>query len=411
MPANETVVVVGGGIWGLSTAYHLAQSGRKSVRVLERNGELADETTSRAAGLVGQIRSSGVMTRAIKYALELLVAFGEKTGHDPGLKQNGSLLLALTPERMAAYEQQVTLARKNGVEAKFLSSQEMRGLSPALNTAEVLGGFFVPRDGHLDPRQLALAYAAAAKDLGATIQLDTAVRGLHVDQGKVLGVETNKGAIAADHVVITTGPWVGQFAKMAGYDLAMQPIRHQRVRTIPVDGIPDHHPVVRVTDVSCYLRPEEGGYAYGFFEPAPVSIDLATKPADYSTSDIEPPVEVMLEARRRLTPVYPMLAELEVAERKQGMTTFAPDGAYLIGPVPGVAGLYLASGCAALGIAGSAAVGKWLARWILEGNPGEDLSRFELGRFGARGADPAWVKEKSERFYAGYYNIWPMIET
>ena len=162
---------------------------------------------------------------------------------------------------------------------------------------------------------------------------------------------------------------------------------------------------MRVTDVSCYLRPDKGGYLYGFFEPTPVSIDLETMPADFRTGDIEPPVEVMAEAQRRLAPTFPILKDLEIAEYRRGVTTFAPDGAYMIGPVPGIDRLYLATGCAALGIAGSPAIGRWLAKWIIDGDPGEDLTMFSHQRFGAQAADLEWLRRESEQFYANYYGI------
>jgi 4-methylaminobutanoate oxidase (formaldehyde-forming) len=187
----------------------------------------------------------------------------------------------------------------------------------------------------------------------------------------------------------------------------MQTIRHQRATTVPVGGIPAHHPVVRVTDVSCYVRPEKGGYLYGFFEPHPTPIDLEHLPSTFRTADIEPPRATMDEARRRLSPIFPVLDEIEVAEFNQGITTFAPDGRYLIGPVPGVEGLFVASGCAALGIAGSAAVGRWLASWALEGRPDEALAEFSLGRFGEKASDRAWVERQAEEFYGGYYAIRP----
>ena len=178
-----------------------------------------------------------------------------------------------------------------------------------------------------------------------------------------------------------------------------------------MDGIPDHHPVVRVTDASCYLRPEAGGYLYGFFEPDPTSYDLEELPADFRTADIEEPVEVMQEARGRLAPIFPVLEKLEIAEYKRGLTTFAPDGAYLLGPVPGVEGLFAATGCAALGIAGSAAVGRWLAGWISQGDPGEDLSSVALDRFGSDGLDAERVRREGEEYYGNYYSVSSMSVT
>ena len=405
MAQQTEILIVGGGIWGLSTAYHLAKFGQKDILVLERNDDIAGETTPQAAGLVGQIRPSATMLHAIRYALGLFSQFPKETGHDAGLRQTGSLMVALTPERMDAYARQIERSHLNGIEADFVSHAEMARLAPALDVTKIEGGYFVPNDGYVDPQQCARAYAAAAKDLGVQIQLNTAVTGFRQRNGEILGVETESGFIGSNRVVITAGPWGAGLAKEVGATAAVQPIRHQRARTVPTPGIPDHHPAVRVTDVSCYLRPDKGGYLYGFFEPTPVSINLEAMPPDFRTGDIEPPVEVMAEAQRRLAPTFPILKDLEIAEYRRGMTTFAPDGAYLIGPVPDIDRLYLATGCAALGIAGSAAVGRWLAKWVIDGDPGEDLTIFSHQRFGAQAADQEWLRQESEQFYANYYGI------
>jgi glycine/D-amino acid oxidase-like deaminating enzyme len=411
MAQQASTVIVGGGVWGLSTAYHLARAGTADVQVLERNGRLFDETTSQAAGLVGQIRATPLMRRAIRYAIDLFTGFEQETGHDPGFRQVGSLLLALTPERVESFEEHVEHANRNGVEARFVDGAEMSRLAPHLDAGRVEGGYFVPKDGYLDPRQCARAYGTAAEDLGVRIRPGTAATGPSVRDGRVVGVETEQGLVEAEQVVVTAGPWTGILAKMVGYEPAMVPIRHQRVTTAPVSGIPDHHPVVRVTDASCYLRPEDGGYLYGFFEPDPTSFDLEKLPAGFRTADIEEPVEVMEEACERLAPIFPILQKLEIVGYKRGLTTFAPDGAYLVGPVPQVEGLFIATGCAALGIAGSAAVGRWLANWVMQGEPGEDLSPVALDRFGDRASDRDWIRREGEEFYGGYYSIPSMSVT
>ena len=405
MSKDTEIVIVGGGIWGLSTAFHLAERGAGTVRILERNAEVAAETTPRAAGLVGQVRSSAAMCGAIRYALDLLSGFGERSGHDPGLRRSGSLLVAMTPERMAAYEGLLERARANGVDAAFVSRGEIERLCPGLDVSRLEGGCFVTGDGYVDPGRCARAYAAAARDLGVRIDCSAEVTGLDVRGGAVQGVRTAGETIAAGRVVLTAGPWSSRLLARFGADeLPLQTIRHQRARTAAA-GVAEEHPVVRVTEASCYVRPERGGYLYGFFEPEPHLVDFGDLPESFSTSDLDEPRGTIAEAAKRLAPLFPSLPGLEVAEYSQGVTSFAPDGGYLIGPVPQVEGLFTASACAALGIAGSAAVGRWLAGWVLDGDPGEDLSEFGLGRFGERGRDREWVRRESRGFYATYYDV------
>ncbi len=411
MTQQERTVIIGGGIWGVSTAYHLASAANTQVQVLERNETLFEETTSQAAGLVGQIRANPLMLKAVRYAIDLFQEFPDETGHDPGFRQNGSLLLALTSERLASFKEHVDHATSNEVQAHFVDESEMAQLAPHLDTSQVEGAYLVPKDGYLDPQQCARALGAAAEDRGAEIRTGITVTDLYTSNGRVTGVETDHGRIAADNVIVVAGPWTNLITEMVGYTPPVVPIRHQRVTTAPVNGVPDHHPVVRVTDHSCYVRPEKGGYLYGFFEPNPTSYDLEELPSGFSTSDIEEPQEIMAEARNRLENVFPVLGETEVAEHKRGLTTFAPDGNYVVGSVPGVEHLYFATGCASLGIAGSAAVGRWLANWIMEGEPGDDLSRFSPERFGDKAFDQEWVSEASKKFYGAYYSIEAMSVT
>ena len=405
MKTQAEVIIVGGGIWGLSTAYHLAKYGQKDVLVLERNSDIAAETTPQAAGLVGQIRSTDIMFQAIRYALELFSQFSNETGYDTSLRQTGSLMVALTPERMEAYKKQIEKAHNNNIKADFISEIEISKLVPSMNVSKIEGGFFVPNDGYVDPYECACAYANAAKDLGVEIRFNTPVIRLCQENGEILGVETEEGVIESNHVIITAGPWGASIVKEVATTTAVQPIRHQRARTVPTSNIPDHHPVVRIPDLSCYLRPEKGGFLYGYFEPKPVSIDLEKMPSDFRTGDIEPPIKVMDDARVRLSPIFPILSDLNITEYNRGMTTFSPDGGYMIGPVPGIDRLYLATGCAALGIAGSAAVGRWLSKWVIDGDPGEDVSDFSHQRFGDKVSDPDWLRRESELYYANYYSI------
>ncbi len=411
MDRQAKILILGGGIWGLSTAYHLARAGETDIQVLERDQELCGETTSQAAGLVGQIRSTLLMRRAIRYAIDLFTGFEEQTGYDPGFCQVGSLLLALTHERMVSYVEHIEHANNNGVEAHFVDQDELVRLAPHLDPSYVEGGYFVPGDGYVNPKQCAKALGAAAEDLGARVRTGMRVVNISVRDDRAVGVETDRGFVGAEKVVITAGPWTGLLAKTAGYEPAMVPIRHQRVTTGYALGIPDHHPVVRVTDLSCYLRPENGGYLHGIFEPDPVVYDLEDQLAYFRTRDVEYSVRTMALAHERLAAIFPIFETLGIEECKRGLTTFAPDGAYLVGPVPKIENLFLATGCASLGIAGSAAVGRWLANWVTQGEPGDDLSAVDPERFGQKGSDQDWIWKESRKFYANYYSIPSMAVT
>src|SRR5215203_5291239 len=223
MNRRASVVIVGG-IWGLSTAYHLARAGWTDVEGLERNDAPFDETTSQAAGLVGQIRATPLMRRAIRYAIDLFLDFERETGHDPGFRQVGSLLLALTPERMASFEEHVEHANSSGVEARFVDGAEMSRLAPHLDVSRVEGGYFVPEDGYLVPRRCARALCGAAESLGVRFRTGTAATELSITDGRVMGVETDDGFVEAEHVVVTAGPWTGIITEMAGHRTAMVPI-------------------------------------------------------------------------------------------------------------------------------------------------------------------------------------------
>lgn len=269
----------------------------------------------------------------------------------------------------------------------------------------VEGGYFVPGDGYVSPLRCARAFRAAAEDLGVEIRTETEVTDLSVRDGRAVGAVTDCGFAEAEKVVVTAGPWTTLLVKTVGIEPAVVPIRHQRVTTSPVLGVPDHHPVVRVTDASCYLRPERGGFLHDFFEPYPVTHDLASSRPFFRTRDVETSTMLTADSHERLALVFPVLENAGVVEVKRGLTTFTPDGAYLVGPAPGIEDLFLATGCASLGIASSTAVGRWLSNWVTEGDPGEDLSAVRHDRFGSKTANREWVRRQSERFYADYYSI------
>lgn len=404
MKGEADIIIIGAGIWGLSTAYHLAreQTGR-SIVVVERNAAVADETTQQAAGQIGQLRSDPLMVSAVRYTLELLTGFKEATGHDPGLMLTGSLHLAQCNERMASFESQLDHAGSLGIEAQIADGALIGELAPAIRQEEIVGALYVPGDGYVDARACAQAYGNAARDLGAEIVVNAEVTGLQISNGSVSCVETSIGSIATQCVVATVGPWAGCIAEMAGLTLPMLPIRLQQARTAPDPGIPAHHPVVRIPDQSCYLRPEEGGYLFGTFDDEPMAIDPREKPANFATGDIKPDEKIIAGARQRLAPVFPVLDQLDIAQFRQGMITCTPDAGYIVGPASSVEDLWIATGCGGMGIAGSGSVGRWLSDLILRGDCTDDISSFTPSRFKGRDADS--LREECLHVCSSYYAL------
>jgi 4-methylaminobutanoate oxidase (formaldehyde-forming) len=401
------VAIVGGGIWGLSTAFHLRNSSSARVILLERNSDFGQETTINAAGQVGQIRTSPVVSRAIAYALDLFESFPTRFGLDAGLVRCGSLFVALTAERLAYFEKQIAAGRAHGLRVDSLRPQEMLELVPGLDLAPIKGGYFVHGDGYLDSVQAARALARAAQSLGAELRRGVQVQGLLLDQGRAVGVQTNLGNIHAGCVIVTAGPWTNKIAGSARYSLPVQAIRHQRARTEPYARLSSQHPVLRLPDLSSYVRPEGGGLTFGHFESCPTSVDPETLPDTFRSIDLDPPVELLHRAQQQIAKLYPDLGRLAIRECCRAMITMAPDGAYAIGPVPEVPGLLVAAGCAALGIAGSAAVGQWLAQWALGQTPSEDLREFALDRFSPADVAPKRLAASASEAYARYYAIKP----
>ncbi|MFO0912945.1 MAG: FAD-binding oxidoreductase [Pirellulales bacterium] len=407
LPATADVVIVGGGIWGLSTAWHLSRLRPQwSVCVIERGQQLAGETTLQAAGQIGQLRSHPVMTRGVAYTLQTLSRFRELVGHDPGLETPGSVHLALCPERLAAFERHGASNSLPPGTIRLVSPEEIEQFTPIVDPQQICGALHVAGDGYVGARQTALAYAAAATDGGVQIAAGVECVGLVADSsGRLERVITTGGEIQSRRVVLTAGPWTARLAESLGVRLPVQGIRLQQARTAPLPEARREHPVVRIPDASCYLRPEAGGFLFGFFDPEPLPLDPRGLPAGWRTAELARAVELVDESRRRLRGAIPCLGDVAIDEYRQGIVTCAPDGWYVLGPIESHPGLWVATGCAAMGIAGSAAVGNWLSRWIADGSPGESLELMSPARLPELVARPADLQAACCRTYANYYSL------
>jgi 4-methylaminobutanoate oxidase (formaldehyde-forming) len=401
---EAAVVVVGGGIWGCAIAQTLARAGQRDIVVLERR-QLACGNTPQAAGLVGQLRSTELMARAIRGVVRRLESWARDEGEECGFRPVGSLKLALTEERVRELEEQVRRARAWGVDVELVPPAVARAAVPFLEPRGVRAVASIAGDGYVEPYTFAMAIARSARRLGVTFETDRPVTAVRVERGAVRGVETPAGPVKAPTVIVAAGPWVERVGAAVGLRFDTIPLRHQHWTTAPLEAAPREFPVVRVPDASAYLRPEVGGVLLGGFEPRPKAFSMLDLPASFEIEHTAKDLGVLEELGAGLTEVFPALGRAPVLKGCAGLPTFTPDGNYLVGAVPAPRGLYVAAGCNAIGIAGALVIGEWVTELVLDGRTRTDTSTHALDRFGSRYGNRRVLQEACETIYGHFYSL------
>jgi sarcosine dehydrogenase len=410
VPSHAQAVIVGGGIIGCSTAYHLTKLGWRDVVVLER-ARLTSGSTFHAAGLVGQLRSSANVTQLLKYSVELYAAIEAETGQATGWKMNGGLRLACNPERMIELKRQATTARSFGLEMHLLGPQEARTLWPPMRADDVVGAAFLPTDGQANPSDLTQALAKGARLNGARIIEECPVTRVRVEHGRACGVTTPHGEIACDVVVNCAGQWAGEIGRLAGVVVPVTSVQHQYLITEPIAGVPRTLPTLRDPDRRTYFKEEVGGLLMGGYEANPIpwaedgipdGFHFTLLPSDWE--HFEP---LMTAALARV----PALETAGVRTLINGPEAFTPDGNFILGEAPEVQGFFVGAGFNAFGIASAGGAGRALAEWIAGGEPPMDLWPVDVCRFGAPHRDDGWVRARTLEMYGKHYTIgWPHEE-
>lgn len=380
LPATASVVIIGGGIMGCSTAYHLAKLGIKDVILLERK-QLTCGTTWHSAAQVRQLRSTRNLTQLIKDSVALYSGLEAETGQSTGWYQTGSLSIATNPDRLTHIRRQAALARLYDVPVEELTAEEVRGFWPLARTDDVIGAIYSPSDGRVNPSDLCAALIKSAKAKGVKVFEDTAVNGFSRDETKITGVDTPHGKIACETAVICSGLWSSEIAKLAGVTIPVQACEHFYLLTKPVEGITGHLPTLSDHDGHLYIRDDVGGLLVGCFEPMGKAIRLEDLPKDFAFDllgeDWDHFEPMMLTGLHRI----PALETAEVRMLLNGPESFTPDGSFLLGPAPEVDGLYLGCGMNSVGVATGGGAGKALASWIVDGEAPMDLDEAHPARF------------------------------
>ena len=269
IPSTAKAVIIGGGIMGCSTAYHLAKLGWTETVLLERK-KLTSGTTFHAAGLVGQLRSNANITQLLGYSVDLYNKIEQETGLGTGWKMNGGLRLACNQERWMEVKRQATTAHSFGLPMELLTPKEALDLWPLMDITDVVGAAFLPTDGQANPSDITQALAKGARMAGAQIIEDVKVTDLEIEKGKIKAVITDQGRIACEKVICCAGQWTRTFAARFGVNVPLVSMEHQYMITEPMEGVPTDLPTLRDPDRLTYYKEEVGGLIMGGYEPNPI---------------------------------------------------------------------------------------------------------------------------------------------
>ncbi len=363
------VAIVGGGIMGVSTAYHLAQRGCRDVVILERD-LLAQASTGLSAGGIRQQFSHPANIRLSQEAVRVFERFEELFGVDVEFRQVGYLFLAQSEETWQEFLANVEVQRRYNVPVEVLSPEEIKRRWPYLNVDDLRGGTFCAEDGYADPYMAAMGFANAARRLGVRIEERTKVIGIRVEGGRVRGVETTRGPVSAPVVVNVAGAWGAEVAAMAGFDLPVKPYRRQVFVTKAFDLIPKPVPMILDIEPAFYFRGEGPGVLMGMSDP--------DEPPSFNTNWDYSFMEKVIEKAIHRAPI---LEQAEIGRGWGGLYDITPDDNPIIGPLPGVEGFFCAIGFSGHGFQQGPTVGRILSELILDGTTDFDLSPFAHDRF------------------------------
>jgi glycine/D-amino acid oxidase-like deaminating enzyme len=403
MIASADVVVVGSGAFGASAAYHLARRGAR-VAVLDR-AALASQTSPRAAGLSSQVRATPALTKLAQRAVVKLGAFTEETAQPLRFTQSGALKIARSERDAEQLAREVARGAAAGVPIEFVSVAEARQRLPILGERGIVAITWSSTDCNVEPSELPLGYCRAAEKLGAVMLPHTPALGFEIGAGGIEGVRTPNGTIATHMVVDAAGGWARLVATQLGGALAVVPTRHQLLITEPIPGVGPEFPIARVIDANVYVRHERGGLMLGGYEPDPLQLDMTSLPPSFDIAELPLDIEVLWALARRVSEQFPIFQDpaIRVAEHRGGLPTLTTDDRYLAGPLPGVAGAWVMSGCCVGGLSVSPALGEAMAEWMLDGAPTLDLSEISTARFAGRDLDEVELRERCRHAYATHY--------
>ena len=413
LPAKSRIVVIGGGVGGTSVAYHLGELGEKEVVLLDRS-DLTSGSTFHSAGLVGQLRADPTLTKMNMYSVELYRKL-QQTESPPSWIESGSIKIASSQERMQEIRGQIGWAKTFDLDLQEISPAQIKELFPLVDLDGVVGGCFMASDGQVDPSQLSYALAGGARKFGVQIFTHTRVLTIKTHNGRVVGVETDRGYIECEIVVNCGGMFAPEIGRMVDVRIPIIPMSHQYAITENFLESSERLPSLRDPDLLIYFRQEVKGLLLGGYErnskPWSASgTEIDAIPADFNgkllAEDFDRFEEIAINSQKRI----PALEKIGIKNFINGPEGFTPDNEFCLGETS-VGGFYVAAGFCAHGIAGAGGIGKVVAEWIVAGEPQMDLWHMDIARFGASYKSPGFTMDRIQENYEQYYDIhYPLEE-
>jgi 4-methylaminobutanoate oxidase (formaldehyde-forming) len=381
LPSQARVVIIGGGVIGCSTAYHLAKLGWRDVVILERK-QLTSGTTWHAAGLVvcGGFATETMLELA-HYTRELYRNLEKETGISTGFKPVGYIQAASSASRLRLLRKNAAFSRSMGIEAQEISPAQFKDLWPLADPSGVSAGFYFPDDGRANPVDVTMSLAKGARDMGVRIFEGVEVASIQKRNGCAVGVTTTTGeTIKAEYVINCAGMWGRKIGKMAGVDVPLQATEHYYLLTEPIAGVDPNLPILEDVDTYSYFREEVGGLMLGLFEPVAKPWGVDGIPADFAFGEIQPDWDRMMPYIEAAMERVPVLKTAGIKKLFCGPESFTADMTMLVGEAPELKNFFVAAGMNSLGILLGGGVGNVLASWIVDGVPPLDVGEINIDR-------------------------------
>ncbi len=408
LPSSSKIIIIGGGIVGCSTAYHLARMGCE-VLLLEKT-QLTSGSTWHAAGLVGQLRTNANITQLLGYSIQLYDTLEAETGLATGWKMNGGLRLACNEERWTEVKRQATTAHSFGLDMQLLDPKEAQDLWPLMDIGDVVGAAFLPTDGQASPSDITQALARGARNSGALLVENTPVTGILTEGGKIKGVRTATADVSCEKLVLCCGQWTRELAATIGVNVPLVSVEHQYMITEPF-GVPSNLPTLRDPDRLTYYKEEVGGLVMGGYEPNGIAWASEGIPDPFDFQLLESNFDHFEQLVELALPRVPALETTGMKQLINGPESFTPDGNFILGEAPEMDNVFIGAGFNAFGIASGGGAGMALAEWVAKGVPPYDLWPVDIRRFGRPHRDTDWVRTRTLEAYGKHYTMaWPSEE-